>query len=323
MILAALVALAMVGLLDLLTPSDVSFDEFYLVPVVIVAWGYGWGAAVAIAAAACLTEVAADSSLFRPSAEQVPGTILAWNALSSFIAFAALGVAIDLVYRERERWRQVNAERARLLRLLEREIPRPLRGIEWFANTFGEAFDRQVMPETLRERFNGLRHHTRELRFLASDLLSIGRVRSGDLAFDRHEVDLTTLVRSAADETVDRNRVVVRAVAEEKLVVLADAESVRHAISVIIGRFIESSPTELVDVLVRGSVDEAAVEFTSRGTRLEADDLELPELLLTSNGGRLAVSDRGAIARVIAYLPRAATTAIAAETPRTAAPKGS
>lgn len=322
-IIAALAALVMVGLLDVITPSDVSFGELYLVPVVLIAWGYGWGWAIAVAALAALIEFGADSSLLRPTDSPEPFTILAFNVVSSFVAFAALGVATDLVRRERERWRQVNAERAKLLRLLEREFPRPLRGIEWFANTFGEAFDRQPMPETLRDRFNGLRHHTRELRFLAMDLLSVGRVQSGDLVFDRRDVDITLLVRQAADETVDRNRVVVRAIADQELRVLADPESLRHAVSAIIGRLIESSPTELVDVLVRGSADEAAIEFTSRGTRLENEDLELAELLITANGGRVSGAARGSTARVIAYLPRSTGALVTHAAPKSAAPKGS
>ena len=321
-IIAAIAALVMVGLLDVISPSDVSFDELYLIPVVLVAWGYGWGAAVTIAAAACLTEFAADSSLFRPADAQEPVVILVWNGLSSFVAFAALGVATDLVFRERERWHQVNAERARLLRLLEREFPRPLRGIEWFANTFGEAFDRQAQPDALRERFRGLRHHTRELRFLATDLLSIGRVRSGDLAFEAQDFDVKTLVKQAADETVDRNRVLVRTT-DEELHALGDPESVRHAVSAIIGRLIEASPSELVDVLVRGSSDEVAIELTSRGTRLASEDVELSDLLLTANRGRLVASDRGTVGRVIVYLPRSGALATAPDAAKTSVSKGS
>src|SRR5438067_270516 len=169
----------MVGLLDLLTPADASFGWLYVAPVVMMGWAYGWRGAVFLAALASATELLVDSPIFRESEIGEPRAILAWNALSSFLAFAVAGVVTDRFYSERERWKTVSAERTRLLRLLEREFPRPLRAIDWFARTFEEAVDPRVpIPAKMREQFSGLRHHSRELRFLATDLLRIGRLGS-------------------------------------------------------------------------------------------------------------------------------------------------
>ena len=302
--LSASAALVMVGLLDLLTPSDVSFGQLYVVPVVLVAWAFGWRWALVTAALVSATELIVDSPVFRSNEVNEPLAILMWNALSSFVAFAVVGVVTDRFYEERERWKAVSAERARLLRLLEREFPRPLRAIDWFARTFEEALDRQLpMPSKVREGFASLRHHSRELDFLATDLLRIGRVRSGDLEFGRENFDIRQLTKEAADETVDRNRVVVRTPATS-LVVSADPEAIRHAISSVIGRLVESSPVELVELLVRESGYEVAIEFTSRGTLASLDDLELAELLITANGGRVIVTPQKSGARIHMYLPR-------------------
>ena len=304
-VLSAVVAVVMVGLLDLLAPADASFGWLYVAPVVMMGWAYGWRGAVLLAALASATELLVDAPMFRESEIGEPSAILAWNALSSFLAFAVAGVVTDRFYSERERWKTVSAERTRLLRLLEREFPRPLRAIDWFARTFEEAVDsRTPMPPKLREQFSGLRHHSRELRFLATDLLRIGRLGGRELEFERVSFDLGALVKEAADETVDRNRVVVRTLTEH-IYVSADPEAVRHATSSVIGRLIDVSPTELVDVLVRASGDEAAVELTTRGGPLAIEDLELADLLLTENGGRMTIAPKTQGARIHLYLPRA------------------
>ena len=321
-VLSAAVTLVMVGLLDLLTPSDVSFGQLYVVPVIMLGWTYGWSAAIGVAVVASAIELAVDSPILRPTEIGEPVAVLAWNALSSFLAFSLAGVVTDRFRSERERLKAVTAERTRLLRLLEREFPRPLRAIDWFARTFEEAMDRQApIPTKLREQFSSLRHHSRELRFLATDLLRIGRVRSGDLEFQHVRFELGPLVKEAADETMDRNRVIVR-IARDGLAVSADPEAIRHAISAIIGRLVESSATDLVDVLVRDSGDDVAIELTSREGRVGTDELELADLLVTANGGRITVAPPASGTRIHVYFPRAALTSAPSPTAREASTRG-
>ena len=292
----------MVGLLDLLTPADVAFAPFYVAPVVLVAWARGWRAGVGFAVLAAGVELLVDSSLLRPveSDETVP--ILLWNSISSVVAFSSIAVVTDKFYSERERWRAVQSERARLLGLLEREFPRPLRAIEWFARTFGEAAESsRVMPEKAREQFGALRHHAREMRFLATDLIQVGRVQSGDLRLELEPIDLVAVAREAAAETLDRNRVTVTASTE--VTVLADAESVRHAASAMIGRLLERSPSEVVDILVRFSDAEGVLEFVGRdGGVLTEQELELPRLLTEANGGHINVVLWRGGARILLHL---------------------
>lgn len=300
--------LAAVALLDLLTPPEVDFGEFYIVPVVIVAWASGWRAGVAFAALSAATGVIADSGLFR-SVDAAPATtVVVWNTLSDFLIFTVVALVIDRLYRERKRWRAVNGERARLLRLLEREFPRPLRAIDWFARTFEDTVRPELaLSDQVHDQFGALRHHVREVNFLATDLIRIGRLNSGELTFAQNAIDLKPIAADAANQVLDRNRVLFSA-STEPLIVRADPEPLHHAISAVIGRLLESSPPhEVVHVFARGSDTEGVVEFTSRAVPLEAEAFELADLLAQANGGRLVVIPRGSDlgVRICLYIPRA------------------
>ena len=308
---AAFLMLAAIGLLDLLTPPDVDFTEFYVLPVALVAWAYGWRAGIALAVLVTTTEVIVDSSLLRLGANGSTLPTIAWNALSDLGVFSLVAAIVDQVRREREHSRTVNEDRARLLRLLEREFPRPLRAIDWFARSFEErSGDAPGSTGIGREHFAGLRHHVREVAFLATDLIRIGRLNSGELAFTPAPIDLKSIASDAASQVLDRNRVLFSASAE-MLTVWADAEPLHHAISAVIGRLIEQAPVhEVVHVFVRGSGNEAVVEFTSRAYTIAPDAFELADLLTQANGGRLVIIPRGGDlgVRVNLYMPRSKTT---------------
>ena len=304
----ALAVLALVALLDLLTPPQVNFDVFYVIPAVVLAWAFGWRTGVASAVLVAASEVIVDSGVLRGGvAESVSLLTVIWNALSTCVAFSVLALVTNRVYEERERWRSVSDERGRLLRILEQEFPRPLSGMDWFLRAVEDGVARETrLSDKLHEQFNGLRHHSRAVAFLATDLIRIGRLRSGDLVFAQEAVDLKRIVGEAANETMDRNRVLVSA-AEEELFVRGDPESLRHAISALIGRLLDKMPLELVRIFVRGSGDGAVVEFTRRGGALATDEFEFAELLLAANGGRLVVVPQagGRGVRLNVYLGRA------------------
>lgn len=303
--LGATAMLALVAILDLLTPPDVGFAPFYLAPVVVIAWGYGWRAGITVAALAAGTELLVDSGILRAGDDDVTPIVHVWNTSSTFAALAIVAVLVSRFHDEHESLTAVSEERSRLLRLLDREFARPLRAIDWVARTFEEALERQVPVSTrFREQFVSLRHHSRELSFLATDLLRLGRVRAGDLQFSSEPLDLKEVARLAADETVDRNRVVVR-FSSEPVGAVGDGEAVRHAVSSIIGRLLDGSPTDVVDLLVRPAGDQSAIEFTARGRVLAEGDLELAELIIHGNGGRIHVASPGPAIRIHMYMRRA------------------
>lgn len=302
--LPAAIAFALaVALLDYLTPADVDFTELYMLPVILVGWTVGWRWAIAVAILAATSELAVDA-LLRSPVTTLPIATALWNGLAHLGVLAALAVVTDRVHHERERWRRLDRERTTLLRLLERELPRPLRAIDWFARTFEDALPGRV-TDSVRSQFLTLRHHTREASFLATDVLALGRL-GGTLLFERRPVELRTVAGEAVAGSLDRARVLL-SLSDEPLPVLAEPDRLRHAIGSVIGRCLELSPYEAVTVLTRIAGDEAAVEIGCRARPMEPEDLELARLLIEGNGGRLVHvvrgDDRGFA--ISAYLPRA------------------
>jgi signal transduction histidine kinase len=296
LVVAMLITVA-VALLDLLTPADVDFGEFYMLAVILVAWSVGLRAGLSFACA----ELAVDTAL-RGSAASVPVAVAAWNWLSDFGVLGALAFVTDRAYQERHRWMRIDAERAALLRVLDRELPRPLRAIGWFSRTFEEALDRGSI-DGLRAQFGGLRHHVREANFLATDLLAVGQLRSHDLHFELQPVLLNSLVSEAVDDTLHRTRVFPSLVSGDPRV-LADADRLRHAIASLIGRCLELSTYEPVTVLTRVSGGEGVVEVGTGAGMPDHGDLELTRMLVAGNGGRFVLvdrRDRGSLASI--YVP--------------------
>lgn len=285
-ILAALVILVAVGLLDDLTPVDVDLGLFYMLPVLLVAWTLGRKAGLAFVVLAVLTQFVIDTAV-----RAAPPNVSAFNAVSRTVVLAALALVMDRMYEERARWRKIDQERDRLLRLLERELPRPLRALDWFSRTFDEALENRNI-ESVRGQLRSVRHYLRQVRFLANDVVAVGRVDSGAVVFERQPFDLVAAVREAADEALDRRRVAL-SVSPDSLTVLGDPDCLRHAVASVLGRALELSPQDVIRILVRPSAHESAVEINC-GAVIDDADLELAELLVTGIGGRLTTQTTGA-----------------------------
>jgi signal transduction histidine kinase len=301
----AVLAMAAVGLLDYLTPAEVDFGEFYMVPVILVAWAVGRRTGLLLAVAATVIELLVDTNLRGASSATVEAVAL-WNGLATLLVLAAIAVITDIVYRERARYRALDAERATLLRALEVELPRPLRAADWFARTFEEALHATLTP-AVTAQFAALRRHTAEAMFLATDLLALGKLRLGGLRFELAPVALGAIVGEAIEASPEHSRILLRST-EERLVVLADADRLRHAISSVIARFLDLSSRELVSVLLRASGDEAVVAISARTAEIAPADLEFAELLVKGNNGRIVrvPGDSRRDSLVSLYVPRAA-----------------
>jgi len=302
--LIATAIVAAVGALDYALPADVDLGEFYMLAVIVGAWAIGWRTGLLFAVAGASLELAADVLFRVPAPSAVPGIAL-WNGLSDVGVLGAIAIITDRLYRARRRWIDVDAEQRSLLRVLDRELPRPLRAIGWFARTFEEAVDRASI-DAVKAQFGPLRHHIRDATFLVMDLLAVGHLQSAGIHFELRPVSLNALVTDAADETLYRMRV-FPSLSGDDPVVLADADRIRHAVASIIGRYLELSTYEPVTVLTRASGDEAVVEIGSAAGSLEPADVELSDMLVKGHGGRMYVvargPERGSLVSI--YLPRA------------------
>ena len=318
-LLLSLVLMLLVGLLDYLTPAELDFGEFYMIPVILVAWMIGRRTGILLAVMAAAVEFAVDTTL-RDAAAARPVLVSAWNLIASLLVLAVVAVITDIVYRERQRYRLLDTERAMLLRVLAQELPRPLRAADWFARTFEDAVS---VSRVVKAQFAMLRHATQEATFLATDLLALGRLRLGGLSFTLTPTDLRTIVDDAATESPNRPRIIVSAAADQ-LSAAVDPDRLRHAISSVVARFIEQSPYEPVTILLRASGQEAVIEINSRTRDIAASDIEFAQLLVAGNGGRMVIipagSPRGA--GVAIYLARwTAAANLAAPTAPVAAPE--
>src|SRR5437667_8182310 len=97
LLIAAVLTIA-TGLLDYLTPVEVDFTPFYMVPVVPTACVLGWKAGLAFGVVGAVTEFVAD--------DVMRGLVLAtalWNGLSRIGVFFALAVVTDRFHLERSR----------------------------------------------------------------------------------------------------------------------------------------------------------------------------------------------------------------------------
>jgi hypothetical protein len=298
-LVVAVALLITVGLLDYLTPADVEFTLFYMIPVVLTAWVLGWRIASVIGLGAAASELAVHAL-----AQAVVPVEELWNGLSRFGIFVALAYLADQFHleriakekahqSERLRWAALDADRNALQRMLIRELARPLRALDWFARTFEERLVRGA-NDALHVHFRALRHQVQEATFLGTDLLSLGRLEGGALHFERRRVDLAQLLSEAADESPARNRVLLT-FTSRPLTVIGDPDRLRHAFACLIDRAVELSPHEDVAVLARLSANEAAVEITSRTRELSDADVELPRLLVEGNGGRLILISGGVL----------------------------
>jgi len=308
-LLAALPLTAAVGLLDFLTPADMDFGELYMIPVILVSWIIGRKTGIAFAVIAAVVEVLVDDTLRSAGAADTPAVAL-WNGVATLLVLTAIAVITDILYRERERWRALDAERSTLLRMLERELPRPLRAADWFARTFEDAFGTSVTP-AVKAQFAVLRHHTREAMFLATDLLALGQLRMGGLSFERVPVELKAIASEAVAASLDRSRVLLSST-DDGLTVLADPDRLRHAVASVVARFLEMSPYEPVTILLRASGEEAVVEIACRARAITQTEVELAELLVTGNGGRLVLVPQGSPrgATVTMYFPKGTAAAV-------------
>ena len=214
---------------------DVDLGLVYMLPVILVAWILGQGPGLWFARLATLTQFVLDITV-----RTAPPTVSAFNALSRLVVLSALAIVTDRLYEERARWQKTDHERGRLLRLLERELPRPLRALDWFGRTFDEALENGNV-EAVRGQLRSLRHYLRQVRFLANDVVAVGRVESGAIAFDHRPFDLKAAVRDAADEALDRGRVAL-SVSPGRLTVLGDPDCLRHAIASVLGRGARAEP---------------------------------------------------------------------------------
>jgi PAS domain S-box-containing protein len=196
------------------------------------------------------------AGVFRPKHEQLASGIAAW---------AALALDNASLYKEAQ---EANRAKDEFIATLSHELRTPLNAMLGWAHMLRANV---LPPETQRRALETLERNVRTQAQLVDDLLDVSRIVAGKLHIKGDEVDLTTVVTSAADTvrpaTVAKGisfRVVVDS--DQQLIVMGDADRLRQI---------------LWNLLTN------AVKFTPKGGRVEI------ELRLTESGASVVVTDTG------------------------------
>lgn len=318
-----LVAVASIGLVDILSGPDIGFSLFYLIPVVVASWFAGRWPGLILAVAAALAWLVAET--VNRGTLSLPAT--AWNGFTRLVIFLAIAILIDRQRTSAVRLEDVDRQRADFLRVLDHELPRPIEAIAALA----DKLDRSTPQHSAdRNTVQELHRRAHELQFLARDFVSLGRLQSERLLLTRTQSDLNEVVRESVRSIADKQRVIITLGSESPLVE-ADVDRLRQAIESVIRSALQHS-TEYVNVAVRLDAESAWVDVSDRShVPLRVDDralfddpdrasdpravavaerflgLELARLLMEANGGSLDIespSTMGSLVRL--RLPRTA-----------------
>jgi len=194
--------------------------------------------------------------IFRPKHEQLASGIAAW---------AALALDNASLYKEAQ---EANRAKDEFIATLSHELRTPLNAMLGWAHMLRANV---LPPETQRRALETLERNVRAQAQLVDDLLDVSRIVAGKLHMKGDEVDLTTVVNSAADTV--RPSTVAKGLSfyvvvdpERQVILMGDADRVRQI---------------LWNLLTN------AVKFTPRGGRVEI------ELRTTDTSAAVIVTDTG------------------------------
>ena len=196
------------------------------------------------------------AGMFRPKHEQLASGIAAW---------AALALDNASLYKEAQ---EANRAKDEFIATLSHELRTPLNAMLGWAHMLRSNV---LPPETQRRALETLERNVRTQAQLVDDLLDVSRIVVGKLHIKADEVDLTTVVTTAADTvrpaTVAKGlsfRVIVDP--DQQVIVMGDADRLRQVLWNLLSN---------------------AVKFTPKGGRVEI------ELRTTDTGASVVVTDTG------------------------------
>src|SRR2546428_1718962 len=224
----------LIWLLAVLTPPDLALSVFYIVPIALTAWYVGRRTAVATATAGAALWAFAEV-LSRPD---VSYWIHAWNGLTRWVIFLALGVLTTLLVREREKLRTIDRQREEALNFVAHELRSSVVSIE------------EGVPSVLRASLDVEQRRTlvlllrqaHSLKRFAEDVLAVGRLERGKLELTRQPLDLSELAAQAARDSTDPDRIQL-VLPTDAVPVDADAGRLRLAVEHLISNALKYSPT--------------------------------------------------------------------------------
>jgi signal transduction histidine kinase len=301
-----LALVAAIGWLDHSTSPAYGFGFFYLLAILPAAWIHGRSVGLIVALAATVAWFISDQAA-DPTA---PIGAVVWNSLSRGFLFCAGAVLVDRMRRDRSRLVASESERARFLRVIERELPRP-------AGTLSVAIERLQREGVLSgAAYEELRRDAERVQFLARDFVTLGQLQSERLTLSREPVDLRTLITDLVQQRPERTRIFANIQEGQSFKISADAARVSQAFTAILDEAAQASDEDIridadrhaTSVKVAISVGVARNDTTLRPA--EDDErvvgFELARLVCEAHGGSFALFRRPVSRglRAVVTLPR-------------------
>jgi K+-sensing histidine kinase KdpD len=287
-----LAVVAALGWLDDQTGPSYAFDFVYLLPVLAAAWLHGQVVGLVVAVGASVAWFAFDPA----AALSMPVTAALWNAVTRSFLFCAAAVLVARLRRDRALLIDNDAQRARFLRVIERELPRP-------AGSLTATLDRLERERVLQgPAIAELRRDAERMQFLARDFVALGRLQSEPLRLARGPVDLRTLITELVGQRPDRSRIFVSIQEQQSFMVSADAARVAQALTAMLDEAGQASDEDVrieatrqaMGVEVAASIGVAPNDTTLRPA--EDDErvvgFELARLICEAHGGTFALFRR-------------------------------
>jgi len=232
----------------------------------------------------------------------------------------------------REREARAAAEAAlraqdEFLRVAAHDLRTPLTSLKGYAQLACRLQARgQLEPDRLAHTLRCIESSTNQLNALIADLLDVSRLRTGRVALCREPVDLAPLVRAvvgARQETIGEGPVVAAEVVAEPCVVVADADRIARALTLLLDYLVERAhASSEIRVTLRPSDDGAVLRLEQRpvgpfadaagqrarpgdagegpvgatDSRSPGPELYASRVIVEAHGGRLSVDSVGEFA---------------------------
>jgi len=281
-----------IGWLDDQTGPSYGFDLLYLLAVLPAAWLHGRIVGLVVAVGASAAWFVSDPA----AALAMPLGAVLWNGVSRSFMFCAGAVLAARLRGDRALLLENDAQRARFLRVIERELPRP-------AGSLSLGLDRLQREAALpAAAFVELRRDAERMQFLARDFVALGRLQSEPLRLTLAPVDLRTLITELLSQRPDRARIFANIQEGQSFAVSADAARVAQALTAVLDEAGQASDEDVridaerreMGIKVAISVGVGRNDTTLRPA--EDDErvvgFELARLICEAHGGSFALFRR-------------------------------
>jgi signal transduction histidine kinase len=287
-----LAVVAAIGWLDDQTGPSYGFDLLYLLAVLPAAWFHGRIVGLVVAVGASAAWFVSDPA----AALAMPLSAVLWNGVSRSFMFCAGALLAARLRRDRALLMENDSQRARFLRVIERELPRP-------AGSLSLGLDRLQREAALPPAaFVELRRDAERMQFLARDFVALGRLQSEPLRLTLAPVDLRMLITELVSQRPDRTRIFANIQEGQSFTVSADAARIAQALTAMLDEAGQASDEDVridaerraMGVKVAISVGVARNDTTLRPA--EDDErvvgFELARLICEAHGGTFALFRR-------------------------------